>query len=609
MLIAKWTYNPLPRPNVCNAPCVLESDSNVSRTLHHSSQTHTPPQISSDHLQATNAALHQPVGDEHPNEILTASYIGFDGSDSPDDIETGEKVEKRTATLDNATQDEGKQAKFAGEGSQAQTNGVPERIAFDADEPLEFSAPNSSAKPATKPSTKILPTTPIRRAARTRIDRQPSTMFDLEPIDVAIQEKLSAANAVLDTIEPMSVVRQPAKLPEGTGIRNLNPTAENSADVDSSDGNRETSGISSNPDEGVAKAGPNISPIELPPTPEESVKPIQLSPQMRSLHEDIETCLAYYYARPEDTKTRSPWGVMHSLIAFGVDTKVLVKGEEMNAIGWITWNQPCRGMKLFKFDKNGKMDMPLGPGYQGHEGQLLAMLAQSKVRKDYQMKIEGRDLTIDDLIEYEQEGCRVKTELTFKLIGLVHYLDTDSTWTSNDGESWDFEKLIREELAQKVIGSACGGTHRMMGFSYAVNKREKEGKPMTGQWKRAKEFVNAYHAYTFKLQNRDGSFSTKWFEGREAKRDVDRRIQTTGHILEWMLCSLPDDQLQDPRIVRATQYLTYTMWKNRGHKWEIGPQGHALHALVLYNEMVFDKRPGDGGEHLMEVARRKGLTR
>ena len=39
-------------------------------------------------------------------------------------------------------------------------------------------------------------------------------------------------------------------------------------------------------------------------------------------------------------------------------------------------------------------------------------------------------------------------------------------------------------------------------------------------------------------------------------------------------------------MVRSVRYLTRLMTQNR--KWEIGPQGHALHALVLYDERVFE---------------------
>ena len=48
-----------------------------------------------------------------------------------------------------------------------------------------------------------------------------------------------------------------------------------------------------------------------------------------------------------------------------------------------------------------------------------------------------------------------------------------------------------------------------------------------------------------------------------------------------------------PRVTRAVDYLTELMLQNRDHDWEIGPRGHALHALALYDERVFGSKPGD----------------
>ena len=196
-----------------------------------------------------------------------------------------------------------------------------------------------------------------------------------------------------------------------------------------------------------------------------------------------------------------------------------------------------------------------GPGVQGHYGQFLAILAQSRLPIDYPMLMSGKTFTIADLIEHEKVDCQPGEELTFKLIGLMHYLDSDETWTSRYGEDWSIPRLIPEELKQPIRGAACGGTHRLMGFSYAVNKRIQRGKPMTGEFLRAQRFINDYHRYTFSLQNPDGSFSTQWFTRREANPDVDRRLKTTGHIAEWLSFSLSDDELRSPAMVKAVDYL------------------------------------------------------
>jgi hypothetical protein len=293
---------------------------------------------------------------------------------------------------------------------------------------------------------------------------------------------------------------------------------------------------------------------------------------------------------------------MHAFIAYGADTELIVGSKRVNAMGWILWNGACRGQQLL-YLQNGEIAAHVGdPGTQGHAGQLLAMLAQWRVLRETPMKIQGRDFTVADFIEYEKKTCEPKTELTFKLIALSYYLESDETWTDVRGRTWSIPKLIQEELAQPVVGAACGGTHRMMGFSYAIRMRERDGKPLDGQWARAKTFVDDYHEYALGLQNPDGSFSTNWFAGRGDFGDVNRRVQTTGHIFEWLAYSLPKEQLSDPRMVKAATYLTETLVQSRNRELEVGPKGHALHGLNIYLDRAFDVEP----EYVTpEVARRR----
>ncbi|HAA67609.1 MAG TPA: hypothetical protein DCE55_00565 [Planctomycetaceae bacterium] len=306
----------------------------------------------------------------------------------------------------------------------------------------------------------------------------------------------------------------------------------------------------------------------------------------------LRQCLSIYFQRREMAVERSPWGVMHSLIAYGVDTEIVAQGRSVNAIGWLCWNGACNGQRLFT-RKRGRLGANVGPGFQGHDGQFLSMLAQSKVGRNYGLKVNGANFDVMDLVEYEQRTCRSGAELTFKLIGLSHYLPSDEEWENERGEVWDIPRLIEEELAQSVVDAACGGTHRIMGLSYAIYKRARRKEPFVGAWSRAKEYIEEFQDYTFTLQNRDASFSTNWFTGRGRDRDINRRMETTGHILEWLIFSLPQQDLLQPRVTRAVDYLTELMLQNRDHDWEIGPRGHALHALALYDERVFGSKPGD----------------
>ncbi|MEM1068688.1 MAG: hypothetical protein AAGI63_07320 [Planctomycetota bacterium] len=317
---------------------------------------------------------------------------------------------------------------------------------------------------------------------------------------------------------------------------------------------------------------------------------LQLSRSVRSMNNMIRACLRYYYARPENANERSNWGVMHSMMVYGGDTKIRTGNRTYNAIAWIAGNNACRGQKLLTLD-NDRLTARSGIGLQGHQAQLLTVLSLCDVPFDYTLYADDQKFTVGDLIESEMLACRSGEELTFTLIGLAHYLDTDTVWRSEDGELWDFERLLREELSQPIVGAACGGTHRLMGYAHALRKRRAEGKPITGQWKRAQQYTNDFVKYAYRLQNRDGSMTTDWFEGREDNGDLDRKIQTTGHIVEWLLTVTPDSQLQDRRLVSAVRFLMKSMYEERDREWKIGPKGHALRSLAMFYERAYRSGP------------------
>lgn len=319
--------------------------------------------------------------------------------------------------------------------------------------------------------------------------------------------------------------------------------------------------------------------------------PLQLSNEQMRLRTDINQLLRYYIQHPETTARRSPWAVMHAILPYGVEAELAAGNRRVNAIGWMSYNGLCKTQRIFQTTKSG-FRTNLGPGVQGHEGQFLAILAQSKVAPNYPIQVGDRSYTVNDLVRYEMATCREKTELTFKLLGLSYYLEPNQRWRDNQGGNWSLEKLVEEELEQPIVGAACGGTHRLMGLTFALLQRKQAGLPIDGHWERSEQFLNEFVAYAFTLQNPDGSFSTEWFEARANDPNVERKIQTTGHILEWLIYTLPDEQLQSPPIQKAIRYLLGTLGAEPGRDWPIGPRGHSLRALALYNQRVFGAQPG-----------------
>lgn len=345
---------------------------------------------------------------------------------------------------------------------------------------------------------------------------------------------------------------------------------------------------------------PNASQASISDPKSVVVQDLSFTARELAIQRGINKCLDYFLMHPENVVRRGPWALMHATLPLGVETEIIAGNRRVNAIGWMCFNGVCAKQRMFQSTRTG-FRTNLGPGVQGHEGQFLAILAQSRVRSEYPLQIGRRRYTINDLVKYEMATCREKSELTFKLIGLSHYLPPNQRWRDNRGRIWNLEKMVAEELAQPVNGAACGGSHRLMGLSYAIVKRQQKGEALTGHFKRAEEYINDYVRFAMSLQNPDGSFSTEWFESRGAARDVERKVQTSGHILEWLVYTLPDEHLRSPRIQDGVEFLLQAVGGNPSHDWPIGPRGHALRTLALYNQRVFGVEPGKLKENIANM--------
>jgi len=354
------------------------------------------------------------------------------------------------------------------------------------------------------------------------------------------------------------------------------------------------------PSVAVRSKRPKQTPADSPDTRKSSVSTAkdQDSHEIANprLAKKVRRVLDWYYSHPLNTKDDAPWSILHWSIAFGVDAQVRVggpNGKQVTAIGWLCCNRPAAGKRLVSL-KSGNLSLPIAPGIQGHHGQFLSMLAQSKVPSDYVLRVGSRELEVANLVKYEKQRCRSGTELTFKLIGISHYTPSNETWKNSRGETWSVKRLLKEELKEPIdrMAACCGGTHRLFSLSYALDRRHKEGLPISDHWKTAERRVQSYQRRAFQLQNNNGSFSTMWFERRENRNDKTRKLITSGHLLEWLAHSLPENRLQDPKFERAVEYVADLLDRNHGTHWHRGGLGHALHALVIYEQRVLGATPG-----------------
>jgi hypothetical protein len=315
------------------------------------------------------------------------------------------------------------------------------------------------------------------------------------------------------------------------------------------------------------------------------------------LADKVSRVLDAYHRRPLNVGQDSPWSLLHWGIAFGKDSRVAGRtGFEhpITAIDWLCHNGTSAGVRIMHLNR-GLLSLPIAPGMQGHHAQFLAMLAQSDVDPNRELRVENRRFEVRDLIEHEKLSCKRGMELTFKLIGISHYTPSEEVWRNEQGEAWNVRRLLIEELNQPIdrMTCCCGGSHRLFAWSYAVDRRRSEGKPVDGPWAIAASRVRAYQQRALRFQNRDGSFSTLWMERPANSGDLTRRVLTTGHTLEWLAASLPASQLSDPRFEKAVYYVADVLERNQSQRWHRGALGHALHALSIYEQRVVGATPGE----------------
>ena len=280
------------------------------------------------------------------------------------------------------------------------------------------------------------------------------------------------------------------------------------------------------------------------------------------------------------------WTVSHGIL--GVGPKLTLYDPEtkdhVNAVEYICTGGRVRGMTFIP-TKYG-LEVRNGPMFvgQGHTDQFVAEMVQAGLSTDRKFIVHGKEYTFMDFIRHTQSRVRVTTdqELSWAIVAIGQCLGTDVAWTNSFDEELHFEDLVRYELDQDIEEAACGGTHRLFGLSWVYHLHLRDGGQEVGVWKEVADKTAKYQQLARELQNPDGSLSTSFFRGPGNASDMKLRINTTGHMLEWLAFSLSDAQLQEPWMQHAANALAMMILDIQDSPIDGGVLYHAVHGLRLY---------------------------
>lgn len=305
----------------------------------------------------------------------------------------------------------------------------------------------------------------------------------------------------------------------------------------------------------------------------------------------VDEVLDFTEARFLDADEHAAWQIMHGILAYGHSLQIYENGELVPALEWILDGGDLRGWDLRPAEHG--MDVLLGPGNgsgQGHEDQWLAVLSQCGLELDDPVVYRGKKYTIADLVNQAKWDIHDGMESSWTVIGLTAYLPLDAEWTSKDGSQWTIERIMAMEAAQDLDESACGGSHRLIGMTMALNRYRNEGNAPVGGWKAAQEVIDTHVALAKDFRQPSGALSSSYFRRASSTPDVAKSIGTTGHTLEFLALALTEEELSEPWVTRAVAHVCGLLESTRDMPVECGALYHAAHALQVYRLRRFGQR-------------------
>ncbi len=294
--------------------------------------------------------------------------------------------------------------------------------------------------------------------------------------------------------------------------------------------------------------------------------------------------------------TNAAWQTLHGVLVFGRDLEIYDhQGQLVSAIDYLLDGGLMQGWNLRPGDKGVRALLESGSKTgQGHKDQWLGYLSLSPCQfpPTHPIAVGDQQYTIADLVHQAQWECRDGMEASWTVMGLSVYLkDLHEQWTSGDGDRWTLERLVALEAQQDLTQSACGGTHRLVGLCVAVNRFREEhpDQELTGGWQQAQDQIDWAVQQARQFQHPSGAFSTSYFQRPGHTPDAQTLLGTTGHTLEFLCYALSEEELRQPWLRQATDYLVGLFEKTQQLDLECGALYHAAAGLAVYRQRAFQQ--------------------
>ncbi len=344
--------------------------------------------------------------------------------------------------------------------------------------------------------------------------------------------------------------------------------------------------------------GTNVQEPAIQGTGGQGVPAVQVGFRYRDqLANTVASAISLSGRRTMSTDVHTPWQIMHALLGLREKFRINDHGRVVSGLEWVSNGPKFEGEDWFLPSEFGGKAHPYSKPYafEGHANQSLAILSMLGLPATHQLKAGDKTITIADMINHAKMEVSDDEEVSWSLWALSRYLPPDSQWQNKNGETWSIERMAKlqlDRLMKKPMPKhPCGGTHAMFALAHARNIRMQSGLQLRGTWLQVDQKIRKCIELARVQQNRNGQFTTKFFEGRATERDFDKRIASSGHILEFLMIALPPNELHANWVRRGIDATARDIMANSQSYVKSAPLFHAINGLSIYLDRTQTKRP------------------
>ncbi len=225
------------------------------------------------------------------------------------------------------------------------------------------------------------------------------------------------------------------------------------------------------------------------------------------------------------------------------------------ALGALCWNYPCSNRRILR-EVDGRPIPAVGFGFQSQRGELLAALAFARIDRNYEIHVDGKTFTVQDLVEWEKYSCSSYANLSLVAVGLAHYSqDPDETWVNAQGETWSLAKILEQESQRPIDWETAEATNKLLAFTYLLGRLKMSAHAQTPELgealKRTEEFLIAVKNRVWDLMGDKALSSSLFFNTSFELSTPYMTVYVNGKLLRWIVLVSSPEEMRGQRMKRA----------------------------------------------------------